>query len=70
MVLEEEVLEVEEAVVAAADLLGGDLRVVKPEEVGSVEEQAQDHGLLGAQQATMLTEVESSTIITIAQITL
>ena len=68
MVLGEEVLEVEEAV--AADLLGGDLRVVKPEEVGSVEEQAQDHGLLGAQQATMLIEVESSSTIAIAAITL
>ena len=68
MVLEEEVLEVEEAVVA--DLLGGDLRVVKPEEVGSVEEQVQDHGLLGAQQATMLIEVESSTTIAVAAITL
>ena len=70
MVLEEEVLEAEEAEVAAADLLGGDLRVVKPEEVGSVEEQAQDHGLLGAQQATMLTEVESSITIAVAAITL
>ena len=64
VVLEEEVLGVE-VVVAAADL-----RVLKSEEVCSVEEQVQDRGLLGAQQATMLIEVESSTTIAVAAITL